>query len=130
MQQSKNMNEAENKSPENPASPQPAMKFQPVRFVHEKGPQFRTYHADGAWGALNAQNEIYVNFFAEYPRLATGVINQVRSEEHTYTGKFQLLGDTDPDHFVVIRDFQCSVVLSIENAVRIRGLLDSFIQIA
>ena len=124
------MNAPENKVPAIPASPQPAGKFLPVKFVHEKGQQFRTYHADGGWGVVNALGDIHLNFFTEYPRLAAGVINQVNPVDGIYTGKFEMLGDTDPDYFITIREFQCSVVLSISTAERVHSLLGSFIEIA
>jgi hypothetical protein len=130
VQQSKNMNEPQDKSPAASASPQPAVTFQPVKFVHEKGSQFRTYHAAGVWGVVNAESEIHLNFYTEYPRLATGIINEVNPADGTYTGKFQMEGVTDPNYYVVVRDFQCGVVMSMESATRVRAVLDSFINAA
>ena len=124
------MNEPENNSPASSASPQPAFKFQPVKFVHEKGSQFRTYHAAGVWGVANAESEIHLNFYTEYPRLATGVINEVNPADGTYTGEFQMEGVTDPNYYVVVRDFQCGIVMSIESAIRVRAVLDGFIKTA
>ena len=130
VEQSTNMQESEHKSPAIPASPQPAVKFQPVRFVHEKGSQFRTYHAAGVWGVVNAESEIHLNFFTEYPRLATGAIHQVNPTDGSYTGDFQTEGITDPNYYVVVRDFQCGIVMSVESAIRVRGVLDGFIKMA
>jgi len=128
MQQSKNMNEPENKSPAIPASPQAAAKFLPVKFVHEKGPQFRTYHVDGQWGVIDSQNQIHLNFFTEFPKFATGVVHQVNQVDGNYTGEFNMQGIPDPDYNVIIRDFQCGIVLSVATAERFRGLLDTYIQ--
>jgi len=124
------MQEPENKSPAIPVSPQPAVKYQPVKFVHEKGSRFRTYHAAGVWGVVNAESEIHLSFFTEYPRLATGVIHQVNPADGTYTGESQMEGATDPNYYVVVRDFQCSIVMSVESAIRVRGVLDAFIKLA
>lgn len=124
------MIDPENKSPAIPVSPQPVTKFQPVKFVHEKSPQFRTYHTDGAWGVVNALGDIHLSFFTEHPRLAAGVINKVNPENGIYTGEHEMVGDTDPNYFITVRDFQCSVVLSIQTAERIHTLLGNFIGIA
>jgi hypothetical protein len=124
------MTEPQDKSPSIPTSPEPKKKFQTVKYVHEKGPEFRTYHVDGTWGAVNSESQIHLTFFTEYPRLATGVIHQVNPENGFYTGEFQLQGVPDPDYFVVVRDFQCSIALSIASAERLHSLLGSFIEIA
>jgi hypothetical protein len=129
-QQVKNMTEPQAKSPSVPVSSQPAVKFQPVRFVHTRSPQFRTYHADGTWGVVNAQGDIHLSFFVEHPRLVTGVVHQVNPENGTYTGEFQMEGSPDPVYNVVDRDFQCSVVFSVASAERLRSLLDSYIDTA
>jgi hypothetical protein len=129
-QQAKNMETPENKLAEIPAAPQPPVKFQPVKFVHERSPQFTTYHADGGWGVVSGDGDIHLNFFSEYPKLATGVIHQVYPESGVYTGEYKMQGFPDPDYHVVMREFQCSVVLSVETAERLRGLIDSFIKIA
>jgi len=129
-QQAKNMETPENKIVPIPASPAPAMKFQPVKFVHEKCPQFRTYHADGTWGTVSGESNIHLNFYTEYPKMVTGVIHQVNPDNGNYVGEGKLQGFPDPDYHVVIRDFQCDIVLSIASAERVQTLLNSFIPIA
>jgi hypothetical protein len=39
-------------------------------------------------------------------------------------------GVTDPNYYVVVRDFQCGIVMSIESAIRVRAVLDGFIKTA
>ena len=37
-------------------------------------------------------------------------------------------GIDDPDYFVIIRDFQCGVILTYVSAVQLYGLLDTYIK--
>jgi hypothetical protein len=124
-QQAKNMETSEIKSPAISAKP----KFLPTKYVHEKSPDFRTYHTNGAWMTVNASNEIQVNFFAEHPIIAGGVIHEV-TENGFFTNNNKMLGLDDKEHSVVIRDFQCCVFLSISTAERLYKGLASFIEIA
>lgn len=121
------MSEPEKKSP---AIQQSATKFQPVKFLHERSPRFTTYHSDGQWGVVNADNEIHLNFFSEYPRLASGVINKVDSTTGRYSGEHEMLGASDPNYFITIREFQCSVVFSIVVAERLHTILGHLIEAA
>ncbi len=130
LQQAKNMSLPENKAPIGPTAPQQAVKFRTVKFIHEKSPQFTTYHADGSWGAINADSEIYINFFAEFPQPSKGVISDVIPETGVYTGRHEFFPPDDPNYQVVIRDFQCSVAMSIKVAERLHALLTGFIKMA
>jgi hypothetical protein len=123
------MNAPENKAPAIPAKSESAVKFQDVKFIHNRSPDFRTYHADGSWAVLNGQNAIHLNFFSEYPQIAAGVVNQVNPLDGKYTGEFELQG-LEKNCNAVIREFQCSVVLSVESAGRLYSLLKTFIDLA
>ena len=105
----------------------PAVK--PVRFVHVKSGQFRSYHADGAWSVMNAHGDVNVNFFLEFPKLADEVIIPIGPDgKLTTTSQLIGAGENDPNHYVVTRDMQCSVVLSPLVAMNLRDQLDFYIK--
>ena len=101
----------------------------PVKFIHEKGPQYRTYHADAAWAAVNGQANIQLEFYLEHPPFPTVVVQPVNTDA-TYTGEMKIEGLEDKEHFVVIRDFQVGVVLSLQSAIQLQTVLGKFIDMA
>jgi hypothetical protein len=102
----------------------------PVKFIHQKAPGFRDYHADGAWTVHSGHGLAHVHFFVEHPRLAEAVISQVTSDGKLFTGQNEVFGagESDPNHFVVTRDVQCNVVMSLAAARFLREQLDNFIK--
>ena len=111
----------------NPSPVQTSFVPKPVKFVHEKDPQYRTYHADGAWGTINSFGNLQIEFCVERPPTPNAVIQPVKPDGN-FTGEQTLEGLDDPDNFVVVRDFQCGIVLSIAAAVQVQSVLDSFIK--
>jgi hypothetical protein len=101
----------------------------PVKFIHEKGPQYRTCHADAAWGTTNGQSNIQLEFYLERAPIPTVVIQPV-NPDGTYTGEQKLEPIQDTEHFVVIRDFQVGVVLSLQSALQVQAVLGNFIELA
>lgn len=101
----------------------------PVKFVHQKAASFRTYHADGTWGVISAMGNFHMQFYVECPKSADAVINPVKADG-SFTGESQMIGagENDPDYYIVTRDFQCNVVLSVLGAVNLREQLDVFIR--
>jgi hypothetical protein len=118
-------------SPEqSPSSKAAADSYLPVKFIHEKNPQFRTYHADGVWPMVSGCAEVNINFYAESPRIASGSTHEVDPKTGLYTGKFELQWGSDPQYHIVMRDFQCCLVLPIIVAERLLGLLPNIIESA
>jgi hypothetical protein len=117
--------------PSSPGEVVPQPKVRPVKFTHEKGTQFRTYHADGMWGVVNAQGNLNMHFYVEFPRLADAAISPV-NPDGSFTGELKLLGagESDPTYYLVTRDFQCNVVLSLASAISTRDQLNFFIDSA
>ncbi len=101
----------------------------PVKFIHEKGPQYRIYHADAVWGTTNGQSNIQLEFYLEHPPIPTVVIQPV-NPDGTFTGEQKLEQIQDGEHFVVIRDFQAGIVLSLQSALQVQAVLGNFINLA
>lgn len=102
----------------------------PFKLVHNKSPQFQTYHADGSWSIHGSNNNLDLFFFVEHPKLAESVICQVTPDGKAFTGQNEVVGsgENDPDHFVITREMQCSVVLSLDVARLVRDQIDYFIK--
>lgn len=101
----------------------------PVKFIHREGSQLPTYHADGAWGALNQHGLIRIGFYAENPPTPTTVIQDV-NPDGSARGEQKQIGADDPEYFVLVRDFQCNVVLPLTGAIQVYQMLGSFIKIS
>jgi hypothetical protein len=99
----------------------------PVKFVHQKCAQYRIFHADGGWGVINGFGNVQIDFCVEHPSMPTAVIHPVKPDGN-YTGEQVMKGLDDQDHYVVIREFQFGVVLSLAAAMQIHSVLDSFIK--
>jgi hypothetical protein len=98
----------------------------PVHIAHEKGAQYRVYHADGAWGVISHHGNVQLDFCVERPPTPTGVFQPVHPDGNP-TGEQKLEGLGDPKYFHVVRDFQCGIVLSFAAAVQVRSVLDNYI---
>jgi hypothetical protein len=103
------------------------LQLKPVKFIHEKGAQYRVYHADGAWGVINNFGNVQIDFCVERPPMPSAVIHPVK-QDGNYTGEQTMEGIEDKNHFVVVRDFQCGVVLSFAAAVQVHSVLEVFIK--
>lgn len=107
-------------------------KFLPMKFVHEKNPTFRTYHADGQWIIVGAHSNLHINFYTEHPKMVSGVINAVDTNTGHFTGEAKLEGapDADGECYLCTRDFQCNIVLPIQAAERLLQILPALIESA
>lgn len=112
--------------PSNPSAPAAPIPVKPVKIIHEKGAQYRVYHADGAWGVISHHGNLQIDFCVERPPTPTGVIQQVHPDGNP-TGEQKMEGLGDPNYFHVVRDFQCGIVLSFAAAVQVRSVLDNYI---
>ena len=115
--------------PANPSESAAPMPLKPVKFIHRQGDHLPTYHADGAWGAVNHHGLIRISFYTENPPVPKSVIQQVNLNGNA-KGEPKLEGVDDPEHFLYVRDFQCNVVVPLTSAVQIYQMLGNFIKIA
>lgn len=106
-----------------PAAPSAA---RPVKISHEKGAQYRLYHADMAWGAISHHGNLQLDFCVERPPTATGVINPVHADGNP-TGEQTFEGLGDQKYFNVVRDFQCGIVLSLAAAEQVHSVLTNYL---
>jgi len=117
---------ADSTKPVSPNAPAPAAPLKPMKFIHEKGSQYRVFHADGTWGSINAHGNVQLDFYIEHPIAPSAVILPVK--DGAFTGEHILQGVDDPVNFVVTRDFQCGIILSFQAAMHLQAVLDSFIE--
>jgi hypothetical protein len=111
-----------------PIAAEPRKRFLPLKFVHKKDSSFRTFHADGAWGVQGTGGNILLNFFVEHEPMADVAIYPV-DEAGSVSGEGQLLWEKDDKHFVIIRDLQACIVLSIDAATNLHTMLGNFIKL-
>jgi hypothetical protein len=100
----------------------------PVKFIHRQPDHLPTFHAEGAWGLMNPQGFIRVGFYTENPTSPKVIIQPVNAEGLP-TGPATEEGMEDNEYFVMIRDFQCNVVLSLSGAVQVYQMLGNFIRL-
>src|ERR1700733_5756418 len=99
----------------------------PVKFIHEKAAQYRVFHADSAWGSINQWGNVQLDFCVERPAAPSFVVQPVKPDS-SFTCERIMHGEEDPTYFLVVRDFQCGVVLSYASAVQVHALLDNYIK--
>jgi hypothetical protein len=98
-----------------------------VKITHEKGAQYRVYHADGAWGVISHHGNVQLDFCVERPPTPSGVIQPVHPDGNP-TGEQKFLGLGDENYFNMVREFQCGIILSFAAAVQVRSVLDNYIK--
>jgi hypothetical protein len=111
--------------PSNPFAP---MTVKPVKFIHRNEDRMPIYHADGGWGISSHNHLIRINFYTENPPCPTSVIQDV-NPDGSAKGQQMEIGVDDPDYFLIVRDFQCSIVLTPQSAIQIHQMLGSFIKV-
>lgn len=108
------------------AAPSPVV-VKPVKFIHEKGAQYRVYHADEIWGVMTNFGNLQIDFCVQRPPTPSSVVHPV-NPDGTGTGEQHMsFTEDDPRYFNVVRDFQCGVVLSLATAIQLRSALDYYI---
>lgn len=108
-----------------PSTPKPL----PVKFVHKQASAFHGIHADGAWGMLNGQGIIQLNFFTERPPLADSVIFP-QNADGSFAQPVEECKERDEKNFIVIREFQVVVCMSLAAAKHTHTVLGNFIALA
>jgi hypothetical protein len=114
-----------------PNTGQPAVQPQilPVKFVHREGKAYHEIHADGVWGLLNGHGNIQANFFIEHPPIPNSVVFPL-NPNGTFSQPVEEYKEKDEKHFIVIREFQVGVVMSLAAAKQIHTVLGNFIAVA
>lgn len=108
------------------AGAQPSQ-VKPVRFIHTEGKSFHVVHADGVWGMSNGQGNIQLNFLIEHPPIPQSVVYQL-NPEGAFSGQItEQYNEIDEKHFLVIREFQVGIVLSLAAAKQAHIVLGNFI---
>jgi hypothetical protein len=115
--------------PQNPSTPTGPVAPKPVKFIHEKGPQYRIYHADAGWGVINQFGNVQIDFCVEHPPTPSHVVQPIDAKG-VPQGEYTMFGLDDKDHFLIVRDFQCGVVLSFAAAVQVHTILGHYINTA
>jgi hypothetical protein len=108
----------------NPGDP---IAVKPVKFIHRQNGPVPTYQADGAWGGANQYGLIRMSFYTEAPPIPNAVIQPVYADGRP-KGDPQFIGGEDTEHFLVVRDFQCDVILTLAGAHAVHQMLGNFIQ--
>lgn len=91
------------------------------RYVYPD--DLRDYYVNGAWGGTTPRNEINMHFYSERRPIPKTVTHKIKDDETV--GDQLKPPETGGD---VVRLIQASVIMDIDTAIRIRNLLDSFIQ--
>jgi hypothetical protein len=117
-------------SVEQPPEPQPAsanlLKSKAVKFLHEKTPGYHIIHVDGAWGSINSIGNVQLDFYAE-TALTPDAVVQPLDPDGNFTGEHIPLGRVESETLLVVRNIQCGIVLSLNSAIQIQSVLQSFI---
>jgi len=110
-----------------PTAPTGSVAPKPVKFIHEKGAQYRIFHADEIWATINNFGNVQIDFCVQHPPVPPSVIHPV-NPDGTPTGEQKMQGVDDPVYFNIVRDFQCGVVLSLQTAIQLQYALDFYIK--
>ena len=98
-----------------------------VKFAFEKSPLYRSIHADGAWGRLDAYANIHMTIFNEKPQLiASGVMRAGADGRWEFDEtKTQYAHDAP-----LVREVECDVIMNVPAAIVVRDMLNNFIKLA
>ena len=97
----------------------------PVKLIHRESGNLPTFQADGGWGSVNNYSLIRIGFYAEHPQIPTAVIQHLNADGSPKGDQIEV--GMDDAHFVLVRDFQCNVILTLPSAIQINQMLGSFI---
>ena len=105
-------------------------KVLPVRYIHKESNSFRTVPADGVWGVLNGHGIIQIIFLTEHPPIPDSVTLPVNADG-TFSGQMtEDYEEKDEKNYIVIREFQVGVTLSLNVAKQAHTVLGNFIAAA
>jgi hypothetical protein len=113
----------------NPSASAEQFNVKPVKFIHRRGDLVPTYFADGGWGTLNYYSLIRVSLFTENPQMATAAIQPV-NPDGSAKGEQIHEGVNDDKYYIINRDFQCNITLTVPAAIQVYQMLGNFIKLA
>jgi hypothetical protein len=100
----------------------------PVKVTQKQGEHLPTYHADGGWGISNHHGMIRIAFYTENPPIPESIIQHVHPDGKP-KGSPEIAGPDVSEYHIVVRDFQCNVILPLSAAVQVHGMLGNFIKV-
>jgi hypothetical protein len=106
-------------------NPSPLINQQSVKFVFEKGGNYRTVHADGAWGRNDAFGNIHLTFFNEKPPMPASGVLELDSKTGQWAMDMKKLQIQSDAHLV--RELEVDVTMTLPAAVAVRDTLNNFI---
>lgn len=99
-----------------------------ISFDYIKTSQFRIVHVDGAFGGPTPQGHLFISFYAERPPIPQRVVHEVM----TTTDGVALGPEIPTERNVrpgVVRDVEVGVIMTLQNAIALRDLLNSRIEL-
>jgi hypothetical protein len=112
--------------PEPPDASADPLKAKAVKFLHERTPVYHIMHVDGAWGSINSNGNAQLDFYVETAITPDAVVQPLGADGN-FTGEQIPLGRVEPETLLVVRNIQCGIVLSLNAAIQIQSVLQSFI---
>src|ERR1700722_8753066 len=111
----------------NPTAAPPAA-IKPVKVIHKRIDQYRNIPMDGVWGMINANGAIQLELYLEKPPVPSTLVYPVVSSpegpriDATFKEAYAENEKRDT-HFIVIREFQAGVVMSLSAAIQLHHVL-------
>jgi hypothetical protein len=88
-----------------------------VQFYYQKSNLFRVVHADGAWGGVTPEGNLFFSFFNSRPPIPEMLVHPINDDGS--------LGEDIPELKVskegIIREVECGIVMTPQN---VKGLID------
>lgn len=93
-----------------------------IEFHNKISPNFRSIHADGAYGGITSKGLINLNFFAERFAIPKSTIFEIDPESNGGIGA--KIKDSHDSKTGIVRDYEVGIFLDLETTKKIRNLLD------
>jgi hypothetical protein len=105
------------------------LQIKSLKFVHQKNGNFQIFHADGGWGLVTRDGSIQIEFYTEHQPMPPAVVHTFEPDGNL-SPAFTIEGVRDhahPDQAIMVRDFQCAIVVHLPAAVQLHTMLGNFI---
>jgi len=97
-----------------------------VKFITEKGGQYRIFHADGVWVLGCGNDNALLEFYVEHPPLPSLIV-QPRGPDGHFSGEQEVHGVSDQKYWLLTREFQAGVVLTPQAILQLHQVLGNII---
>jgi hypothetical protein len=81
-----------------------------IQFHYLKSAHFRVIHADGAWGGLTPDANVFINFFSQRPPIPDLTVHEISADGSLGPE----ISDSGISKRGVVREIEAGVVLSLE----------------